>query len=79
MKKRFMKKALPLLYFIRLLKELRMFLNAAVILDNYTFTISLNDSLQAQKRHFKEDKNVALVSPDWFKMFDYKWISGNAD
>ncbi len=52
--------------------------DAAVMLDNYTFTISLDDSLQAG-RQFKEDKNVALVSPDWFKMFDYKWIAGSAD
>src|SRR6185437_13262329 len=44
----------------------------------YTFTISLNDSLQTGRR-FKEDKNVALVSQDWFKMFDYKWIAGSAD
>jgi len=52
--------------------------DAAVILNNYTFTISLNDSLQTGRR-FKEDKNVALVSRDWFKMFDYKWIAGSAD
>ena len=34
---------------------------------------------QKQKGVFKEDKNVAFVSPGWFKMFDYKWIAGNAD
>ncbi len=33
---------------------------------------------QKIERRFKEDKNVALVSPEWFKMFDYKWIAGNA-
>ena len=52
--------------------------DAAVILSNYTFTIKVNDSSKS-KRRFKEHKNVALVSSDWFKMFDYKWIAGNAD
>jgi putative ABC transport system permease protein len=52
--------------------------NAAVILSNYTFTVTVNDSSKTERR-FKEDKNVALVSPSWFKMFDYKWIAGNAD
>ncbi len=51
--------------------------NAAVILSNYTFTVTVND-LSKTERRFKEEKNVALVSPEWFKMFDYKWISGNA-
>ncbi|HEY5371330.1 MAG TPA: ABC transporter permease [Hanamia sp.] len=50
--------------------------DAAVILSNYTYTITVNDSSNAERR-FKEDKSVALVSPDWFKMFDYKWIAGN--
>jgi putative ABC transport system permease protein len=50
--------------------------DAAVILSNYTYTITVNDSSKAARR-FKEDKNVALVSPGWFKMFDYKWIAGN--
>jgi putative ABC transport system permease protein len=52
--------------------------DAAVMLNNYTFTITVNDSSKTERR-FKEDKSVALVSPDWFKMFDYKWIAGNAD
>ena len=52
--------------------------DAAVILSNYTFTVTVKDSSKAERR-FKEDKNVALVPPDWFKMFDYNWISGNAD
>ncbi len=52
--------------------------NAAVVLSNYSFTVTVSDSSNMQTR-FKEDKNVALVSPDWFKMFDYNWISGNAD
>ncbi len=51
--------------------------DAAVILNNYTYTITVNDSSKTERR-FKEDKSVALVSPDWFKMFDYKWIAGNA-
>ena len=50
--------------------------DAAVILRNYTYNITVNDSSKAERR-FKEDKSVALVSPDWFKMFDYKWIAGN--
>jgi putative ABC transport system permease protein len=50
---------------------------AAVILSNYTFTVTVKDSAKTERR-FKEDKNVALVSPNWFKMFDYNWISGNA-
>ncbi len=51
--------------------------NAAVILNNYTFTVTINN-LSKTERRFKEDKNVALVSPEWFKMFDYNWIAGNA-
>lgn len=52
--------------------------DVAVMLNNYTFTITVNDSSKTARR-FKEDKSVALVSPGWFKMFDYKWIAGNAD
>src|ERR1022692_1301195 len=52
--------------------------NSAVILSNYTFTITVNDPSKTERR-FKEDKDVALVSPGWFKTFDYKWIAGNAD
>lgn len=51
--------------------------DAAVMLNDYTFTITVNDSSKTERR-FKEDKKVALVSPGWFSMFDYKWIAGNA-
>ncbi|MEO8852958.1 MAG: hypothetical protein ABI359_04215, partial [Ginsengibacter sp.] len=34
--------------------------DAAVILSNYTYTITVNDSSKAERR-FKEDKSVALV------------------
>ncbi|MDB5119909.1 MAG: hypothetical protein JWN56_1127 [Sphingobacteriales bacterium] len=51
---------------------------AAVILRNYTFTISVTDKLNVKKR-FKEDHQIALVSPEWFKLFNYNWIEGSAD
>jgi putative ABC transport system permease protein len=46
--------------------------DAAVILNNYTFTV--NPSGHSQR--FKEDRNVALVSPEWFELFQYNWIKG---
>ncbi|MEO5910824.1 MAG: ABC transporter permease [Pelobium sp.] len=52
--------------------------DANVMLSDYTFTVTVNDGLNKDKR-FKETKNVALVSPDWFKMFDYQWLSGNPE
>ncbi len=51
--------------------------DVTVILSNYTFTVTVNSS--KTERRFKEDKNVALVPPNWFKMFDYNWIAGNGD
>ena len=50
--------------------------NAAVMLSNYSFTVTVNNLSKAETR-FKENKNVALASPEWFKMFDYKWIAGD--
>ena len=50
---------------------------AAVILRNYAFTISVTDKLNVKKR-FKEDQ-IALVSSEWFKLFNYNWIEGDAD
>jgi len=52
--------------------------DVVVVLGNYTFTVTVNEPSKRERR-FKEDKNVALVPPNWFKMFDYDWISGNAD
>jgi putative ABC transport system permease protein len=52
--------------------------NAAIMLNNYTFTVTVKEPSKPERR-FKEDKSVALVSPGWFKMFDYNWLSGNAD
>ncbi len=49
---------------------------AAVMLRNYTFTVAINHPSKSTQR-FKEDKNVSLVSPEWFKLFDYKWLAGN--
>jgi putative ABC transport system permease protein len=51
--------------------------DAAVILADYTFTITVNDPSHPERR-FKEDKKVALVSPHWFTMFDYRWLAGDA-
>lgn len=52
--------------------------DAAVMLNQYTFTVTISDNSKPEIR-FKEDKNVALVSPGWFKLFDYKWIEGNPE
>ena len=38
--------------------------------------VTVNNLSKAETR-FKENKNVALASPEWFKMFDYKWIAGD--
>ena len=29
------------------------------------------------KRRFKEEKNIAFVSSDWFNLFKYQWLAGN--
>ncbi|MBC7745946.1 MAG: ABC transporter permease [Flavobacterium sp.] len=50
--------------------------DAALMLDSYSFTVTVNNGSKTEKR-FKEDRNVALVSPEWFKMFSYSWIAGN--
>ena len=50
--------------------------DAALMLDSYSFTVTVNNDSKTEKR-FKEDRNVALVSPEWFKMFSYNWIAGN--
>ncbi|HEY2727092.1 MAG TPA: ABC transporter permease [Parafilimonas sp.] len=50
--------------------------NSCVILGNNSFTITVKNG-NADKR-FKEDKNISFVSPSWFSMFDYTFISGDA-
>ncbi len=50
--------------------------NAAVALNNNSFTITI-DAGTAGERRFKEDKNIAIVSASWFNMFYYQWLSGN--
>jgi putative ABC transport system permease protein len=52
--------------------------DASVMLNNYSFTVTVNDASKSERR-FKKDKSVALVSPHWFSMFDYKWIAGSAN
>ena len=51
---------------------------ATIMLKNYSFTVSVKNKKNVESR-FKEDKNIALVSPSWFKMFDYIFLAGNAD
>ena len=52
--------------------------DVAVMLSKYTFTVTVGNKSKAETR-FKEDKNVSLVSPGWFKLFDYKWLAGSPD
>ena len=58
-----MKKELPSVCTGPWCQALQMSTDAAVILNNYTFTIKVNDLSNTEKR-FKEDKSVALVSPE---------------
>lgn len=51
---------------------------ATIMLKNYSFTVAVKNKNNIESR-FKEDKNIALVSPLWFKMFDYVFLAGNAD
>ncbi len=52
--------------------------SAAVMLQNYTFTLTADNDSEG-KRHFKEDEAVSFVSPEWFNTFDYKLLAGNLD
>jgi putative ABC transport system permease protein len=51
---------------------------ATIMLKNYTFTVAIKNKNNIESR-FKEDKNIALVAPSWFKIFDYKFLAGNAN
>jgi putative ABC transport system permease protein len=50
--------------------------NSSVMLDNNSFTVTVRNG--NADRRFKEDKNISFVSPSWFSMFDYTFISGDA-
>jgi len=46
---------------------------AAIALNNQTFVVNVNGD--AGKR-FKEEKNIAFTDAEWFKLFNYHWLSG---
>ncbi|HLY71135.1 MAG TPA: FtsX-like permease family protein, partial [Puia sp.] len=50
--------------------------NTGLMLSRYSLTISTKNNNEVVKR-FKEDKNIALVSDNWFRMFDYKFLRGD--
>jgi putative ABC transport system permease protein len=50
--------------------------NTGVMLSRYSLTISTKNKNDVVNR-FKEDKNIALVSDNWFRMFDYKFLRGD--
>jgi putative ABC transport system permease protein len=53
-------------------------MGAGVMVKDYTFTIGVKNQ-NAAENLFKEDKDVALVSPNWFGMFNYIFIAGSAE
>ncbi len=51
---------------------------AAVMISKQTFTVAIVN-LSGEVQRFNENRNVSIVSPEWFKLFDYHWLAGNAD
>ncbi len=50
--------------------------DAAFSVDKQSFVITVNDNIN---KLFKEDKNVAFTNADWFRLFKYNLIAGNAN
>jgi len=47
---------------------------AAISINNQSFVVRVNDEYQ---KRFREEKNISFANSDWFKMFQYHWLSGN--
>lgn len=49
-----------------------------LMLNDYPFTVSVKNQIGVDQP-YKEDGNIAIVSPDWFGMFDYRFLAGSPD
>jgi len=47
---------------------------AAFSISNQSFVVNIDGS---PDKRFKEEKNVAFTNAEWFRLFTYRWISGN--
>jgi putative ABC transport system permease protein len=48
---------------------------AAVSVGNQSFIVNVNGNLN---KRFREEKNIAFTNSEWFKLFTYSWLNGNA-
>lgn len=51
--------------------------HAAFVRRNRELTVSLKRAGQATPTRFLEHDNTALVEPDYFNIFDYRWLKGS--
>ncbi len=53
--------------------------NQTTLLNRRSFTVSVPQKKQDKQSLFYEPENVAFADNNWFKMFTYRWQSGNAN
>ncbi|HCN84132.1 MAG TPA: hypothetical protein DIT07_11020, partial [Sphingobacteriaceae bacterium] len=49
---------------------------SAVSIGNQSLVAEVNND---SKKRFREEKNVSYTNSDWFKLFQYEWISGGPE
>jgi putative ABC transport system permease protein len=48
---------------------------ATASVGNQSFIVNVAGDVN---KRFKEEKNIAFTNSEWFKLFSYKWLTGNA-
>jgi putative ABC transport system permease protein len=48
---------------------------AAISIGNQSFIVNIADN---SGKRFKEEKNIAFTNSEWFKLFSYNWLKGDA-
>src|ERR1700761_2580527 len=61
--------------FTEIKKRIPQIQSSAFAVTNQSLIVNVDGD---SKRRFKEDDNVTFAGADWFKLFSFKWLEGNA-